>query len=343
MVDLQHSGKMSRIEQWYISICTKPVYHPKHDVWLAVKYETSYAKLLCLDQSLCVVQGEWDLPEGLSMCNVVVDVNSDQVLALNHDQSVLSKQSFVITNENQLEPLGEILQSTLPQCVGYVNLIKIDHARGRVIALSDRVFHVFDIASLNHLFCRDISPSPENAGYFNAIWDVEIDEQCENLVMYSHCFHITVFDPDNLDIKICKALPGADIRSICIDHQQRIAVVRIKYSYAYDCYCDCEIEALSIDLQHISSYRCPTVYEQIAYDRNHGRFALINGSTNMPHILDANIWLPNTYVWCPINHRYAPNSIRRAVATFTMLRSLQHQSAISLLPNELLFEIFQHL
>ena len=50
------------------------------------------------------------------------------------------------------------------------------------------------------------------------------------------------------------------------------------------------------------------------------------------------------FVWTPSTHGSAPRATRRVVATFTELRTLADPTnAITLLPNELLFEIYQYL
>jgi len=46
------------------------------------------------------------------------------------------------------------------------------------------------------------------------------------------------------------------------------------------------------------------------------------------------------FIWSPDRHHEAPSSIKQAVETMAMIRSLVDESALSLLPNELLFEIF---
>jgi len=62
------------------------------------------------------------------------------------------------------------------------------------------------------------------------------------------------------------------------------------------------------------------------------------------HVIGANQWLADTFTWRVYRHRYAPSSMRQAVSTMTMIRSLVDEcSAMSMIPNELLFEIFSHL
>jgi len=57
-------------------------------------------------------------------------------------------------------------------------------------------------------------------------------------------------------------------------------------------------------------------------------------------VIEANRWLCDTYEWRPERHGYAPLEIKRTVWTIVMLRAVAHWSTISLLPNELLFELF---
>jgi len=47
--------------------------------------------------------------------------------------------------------------------------------------------------------------------------------------------------------------------------------------------------------------------------------------------------------WSIRNHSRAPKAVRALVSTFTMIRSIALWSSISLLPNELLFLIFEFL
>ena len=79
---------------------------------------------------------------------------------------------------------------------------------------------------------------------------------------------------------------------------------------------------------------------RLAFDEHSGSIAV--SSTFYAFVIGPNRWLPNTIApWSPQRHACAPKATRKAVETFTMLRSALHgESAIALLPNELLFEIF---
>mgnify|MGYP001049879971 CR=1 FL=1 len=60
-------------------------------------------------------------------------------------------------------------------------------------------------------------------------------------------------------------------------------------------------------------------------------------------MIGANQWLPDTFMWRAYFHQYAPQSIKQAVSTMMMIRSVVDDSAMSMIPNELLFEIFSFL
>jgi len=62
------------------------------------------------------------------------------------------------------------------------------------------------------------------------------------------------------------------------------------------------------------------------------------------HVIGANQWLPDTkFSWLVDRHHRAPSWMKQAVLTMTMIRSLVDDSAMSMIPNELLFEIFSFL
>jgi len=79
----------------------------------------------------------------------------------------------------------------------------------------------------------------------------------------------------------------------------------------------------------------------VAFDEHRGLIAFT--VRRGVHVIGANQWLADTFTWRPDCHRYAPSWIKQAVSTMTMIRSLIDDSAMSMIPNELLFEIFSWL
>ncbi len=132
------------------------------------------------------------------------------------------------------------------------------------------------------------------------------------------------------------------IDSICVDNQGRvIAFCAAPYS--------CELVAYTPQLQPIT--RMTFVMDR-AWVRSLVGFDALRGNIGLVHIernkrsftlIPANSWLPHTYEWTPDKHRYAPKEIQSVVTIVTNVRSLEPSLPLALLPNELLFLIFEHL
>jgi len=123
-------------------------------------------------------------------------------------------------------------------------------------------------------------------------------------------------------------------RGLCIANQGRIIVAD---------YHNHQLQAFTHEGHHISSFDCGTDKPLgVAFDEHRGLIAFTAG--HRVHVIGANQWLADTkFVWRPDLHRYAPSWIKRTVSTMTMIRSLVDESAMSMIPNELLFEIFSFL
>jgi len=120
---------------------------------------------------------------------------------------------------------------------------------------------------------------------------------------------------------------------VCIDNQGRIIVADTNNK---------RLQSFTHQGHHISSFDCGREYPQdAAFDEHRGLIAFSAG--HQVHVIGANQWLADTFTWRPDLHRYAPSSIKQAISTMTMIRSLVDESALSMIPNELLFEIFSFL
>jgi len=123
-------------------------------------------------------------------------------------------------------------------------------------------------------------------------------------------------------------------RGVCIANQGRIIVAD---------YYNNRLQAFTHEGHHISSFDCGSERPlAVAFDEHRGLIAFSAG--NRVHVIGANQWLADTFTWRPDVHRYAPPWMKQAVSTMTMIRSVVDEcSAMSMIPNELLFEIFSHL
>jgi len=107
---------------------------------------------------------------------------------------------------------------------------------------------------------------------------------------------------------------------------------------------------ITIDCKH-SLTKAITSHRSIVAPSIHGQLRSTSIEVSSPSrqaiecMIGANQWLPDTkFTWCPDRRRHAPSWMKQAVSTMTMIRSLIDEcSAMSMIPNELLFEIFSFL
>jgi len=122
-------------------------------------------------------------------------------------------------------------------------------------------------------------------------------------------------------------------QGVCIANQGRI-IVADSGNY--------RLQSFTHEGHHISSFHCDRRPVGVAFDEYRGLIAFSAG--HQVHVIGANQWIADTkFVWRPDLHRYAPTWMKQAVSTMTMIRSLVDDSALSMIPNELLFEIFSML
>jgi len=79
----------------------------------------------------------------------------------------------------------------------------------------------------------------------------------------------------------------------------------------------------------------------VAIDPIRGELAVTDSHNHRVQVIGAGRWL--SFPWRIERHRWVHRLVRKAVLTMTMIRSLEPTCVVSLLPNELLFEIFQYL
>jgi len=160
---------------------------------------------------------------------------------------------------------------------------------------------------------------------------------------------IIVADTENHRVQVLSSIDGSFLfefgskgkqlgqfnhpQGLCIANQGRI-IVADTGNY--------RLQAFTHEGHHISSFHCGSErpYE-VAFDEHRGLIAFSTGG--QVRVIGANQWLADTFTWRADLHRYAPSWMKQAVSTMTMIRSLIDESAMSMIPNELLFEIFSFL
>ena len=153
----------------------------------------------------------------------------------------------------------------------------------------------------------------------SSIFSIDMEgNECMNINIDSY---IDPYNPDKPPIKI-KA------RDFCIITDGRILIAAKEGLFLFD-----------KDGNFLAIYHDKKIWE-VAFDWVNGAIAYINGKHNVV-ILAPNSWVHTSQRWSLTNLFYVSQKIKDAVLIMTMIRSLCYEHIISLLPNELLFEIFQ--
>ena len=122
----------------------------------------------------------------------------------------------------------------------------------------------------------------------------------------------------------------ADARAICVDNHNRLIIG--DGSGGGLC-------AFTTDYDYISQFDVETKDELVViFDEARGVF--IYAKSGQLYCVPANSWLPDTYAWTVARREHAPAALKQVVSTVAAIRSLV-ESPLSLIPNELLFLIFE--
>ena len=218
----------------------------------------------------------------------------------------------------------------------YPTGIAIDETHGRIVVV-DTYQHRLQFFSIDDgSFLFNVGVSGTLVGQFRYPVGLAVDCVRDRLI---------VADSDTHRIQVLSSVDGAFLfefgkcgrrecefnrpRGLCVDHLGRIIVADSENQ---------RLQAFTPQGDFIATLECPAYTVGVSFDERRGLIAF--ATAHRVHVIAANRWLPHSFVWKPDRHRYAPHDIRQEVLTMTMIRSLVHESSVSLLPNELLFEIF---
>ena len=220
--------------------------------------------------------------------------------------------------------------------------IAIDKHHRRIIIADSLNHRLVFLSSIDLSFLFSIGKPGYQPGEFNYLTGMAIDDDRHRII---------VVDTENHRVQVFSSIDGSFLfefgeegnqpgqfnypAGLCIDNQGRIIVA--------DYYND-RLQAFTPDGNDISSLTCDDRHVPccVAFDEHRGLIAF--SADHQVHVIGANQWLADTFTWRPHLHRYAPSWIKQAVSTMTMIRSLVDDSSVmSMIPNELLFEIFSHL
>jgi len=216
--------------------------------------------------------------------------------------------------------------------------IAIDKHHRRIIIIDTFNHRLVFLSSIDLSFLFEVGKNGKQPGDFRYPSGIAIDHERHRII---------VCDTNNHRVQVLSSIDGSFLfmfgeegeqpgqliypHGVCVDNQGRIVVA------------DHRLQAFTHEGHHISSLECGR--EKIfgvAFDEHRGLIAF--SADNRVHVIGANQWLADTFTWRVDRHRYAPSWIKQAVSTMTMIRSLVDEcSAMSMIPNELLFEIFSFL
>ena len=270
--------------------------------------------------------------------NLAIDYDNERIFVSEYANHRV--QAWSLNDHSPLLTIGHRgsnpLEFLLPRGVA------IDEHRRRIIIVdtANHRLQVLSLLDLSFLFSIGGHSQSNRPREFNLPSNVVVDRDRHRII---------VSDTGNNRVQVLSSTDGSFLfefgcegkgpgqfffpYGLCIDNADRIIVSDTNNR---------RLQAFTHEGQYISSFDCGTPSPAgVAFEHDRGLIAFLAG--HRVHVIGANQWLPNTFVWMPYRHRYAPSSIKQAVETVTMIRSLVHESALSMVPNELLFEIFAYL
>jgi len=275
--------------------------------------------------------GQFDYPDGIT-----IDHDHDRILVVdsfNHrvQSWSLSEQSFLSCVSQ--EGSGD-LEFMHPRGIA------VDKHHRRIVIVDSNNHRLVFLSSIDLSFLFSIGKQGPQPGEFNYPSGIAIDDDRHRII---------VADTDNHRVQVLSSTDGSFLFEfgslgdqpgqlinpfgVCIANQGRIIVADSDND---------RLQAFTHEGHHISSFDCGRESPNgVAFDEHRGLIAFSAG--HQVHVIGANQWLADTFTWRPDLHRYAPSWMKQAVSTMTMIRSVVDESAMSMIPNELLFEIFSFL
>jgi len=290
--------------------------------------------------SLVSKLGEYGRQPGqlVSPCGVAIDHDHDRILITDAGNSRV--QSWSLSEQSFLSCIGRRgsrdLEFSDPQGIA------IDKHHRRIIIVDKFNNRLVFLSSIDLSFLFSIGKQGSQPGEFYYPSRIAVDDDRHRII---------VSDTSNHRVQVLSSIDGSFLlefgskgnqpcqlmypRGVCIDNQGRIIVADTNNN---------RLQSFTHEGHHISSFDCGSENPwAVAFDEHRGLIAFTAG--HRVHVIGANQWLADTkFVWRPDRHRHAPSWMKQAVSTMTMIRSVVDEcSAMSMIPNELLFEIFSYL
>jgi len=275
--------------------------------------------------------GQLNFPYGIA-----IDHDHDRILVT--DSANNRVQSWSLSEQSFLSCIGQYGSGDLE--FKSHRGIAIDKHHHRIIIADTSNHRLVFLSSIDLSFLFKIGKRGSRPGEFDRPLGIAIDHDRHRII---------VTDTDNNRVQVLSLIDGSFLLEfgsqgnqprqfvsplgVCIANQGRIIVADFN---------NYRLQSFTHQGHHISSFDCGSENPSaVAFDEHRGLIAFTEG--NRVHVIGANQWLADTFTWGPDRHRHAP-WMKQAVSTMTMIRSLVDEcSAMSMIPNELLFEIFSHL
>jgi len=332
----------------------KPVlvllHNSNHDVWWLVTSEGPATRFDALTHCMELTKWHINMKPGSDSTSAAYDpVNNLLILA----QPTIDCITAIEPHRDSCGKQLKDIEQTEISMAKYPNrdLIVVNHVENRLVLIGCESFDVITLSSMEHHL--KVWYNNTHAAYWH---DAAYDAYNNRIVTKANAC-LTSFSAATGDmLHTSGVILCFYSQSICVDNRGRIIML------AANEFCQFFLSAYTSDLQLIATESvntdgvfpqgialvggtCVTPKGFIAFDSLRGNigFVLSDGKTCCCWLIPANTWLPNTYEWTVNKHRYAPRNVREVVNEVTNIRSLVPESPLALMPNELLFLIFEHL
>jgi len=276
--------------------------------------------------------GQVNYPNGLA-----IDHDHDRILIVDRGNGRV--QSWSLSEQSFLSCIGQEgsgdLEFNSPQGIA------IDKHHHRIIIADSYNHRLVFLSSIDLSFLFSIGKQGSQPGEFCFPSGIAIDDDRHRII---------VVDTLNARVQVLSSIDGSFLfefgslgnqpcqfnfpLGVCVDNQGRIIVADTNNR---------RLQSFTHEGHRISSFDCGSERPSaVAFDEHRGLIAFSAG--HRVHVIGANQWLADTFTWRVDRHRYAPSWMKQAILTMTMIRSVVDEcSAMSMIPNELLFEIFSFL
>jgi len=274
-------------------------------------------------------------------CGIAIDHDHDRIFVV--DTFRHRVQSWSLSNQSFLSCIGHYGSGDVE--FSYPRGIAIDKHHRRIIIVDTYNNRLVFLSSIDLSLLFEIGGiKGSRPGEFSLPSSIAID--------HDRC-RIIVSDTNNDRVQVFSSIDGSFLlefgsqgdqpgqfslpQGVCIDNQGRI-IVADTWNH--------RLQSFNPEGHHISSFDCHRLGQpvEVAFDEHRGLIAF--SADNRVHVIGANQWLADTFTWRPDRHRHAPSWMKQAISTMTMIRSLiddGESASMSMIPNEILFEIFSFL